>query len=255
MNFLSLPERTEKPRTFGLTSVVDFGVPIGELELLLHDHHSFIDIVKIGIGTAYVTPSLDDKLTLYKEYDIIPYFGGTLFEKSYAKGVLPEYIEYLKAHGIEWMEISNGVLDIPLEERLQLIEELKNTFHMIGEVGHKDHAKEIPIAEWIKETQALLDAGCEYVITEGRGSGTAGIYGKDGQVKMDIVTQLTNAVEISRMIFEAPTAKQQMFFINRFGTNVNLGNVDVRSALLLETQRRGLRSETFFLEEESCKPS
>ena len=36
----------------------------------------------------------------------------------------------------------------------------------------------MPLFEWKHEMNHLLDAGCDYVITEGRDSGTSGIYEK-----------------------------------------------------------------------------
>src|SRR5690606_30230334 len=99
------------------------------------------------------------------------------------------------------------------------------------------------------EMYSLLDAGSQYCITEGRQSGTAGIYQTNGQVRMDVFQELTSNVNINRIIFEAPTAKQQMFFINQIGANVNLGNVKPEDVLILEAERCGLRSETFFLED------
>src|SRR3954453_13554187 len=175
MDFLTLPERTSGNRTFGLTSVIDFGTPIGELKNILADYSDFIDIAKIGIGSAYVTPNLREKVNLYKEHQIKPYCGGTLFEKCYYQNKIPEYLAYLNSVGIEWLEISNGTLDIPLQERLDLISQIKNDFHVIAEVGSKDSSIEMSITDWKKEMEQLLNAGCEYVITEGRDSGTSGI--------------------------------------------------------------------------------
>ena len=85
MDFLEIPERTKRPRSYGLTSVIDFGTPIGELKHILTDYSHIIDIAKIGIGSAYVTPNLKIKLDLYQESGIKPYCGGTFFEKCYCK--------------------------------------------------------------------------------------------------------------------------------------------------------------------------
>jgi phosphosulfolactate synthase len=248
MDFLTLPERTSGNRTFGLTSVIDFGTPIGELKNILADYSDFIDIAKIGIGSAYVTPNLREKVNLYKEYQIKPYCGGTLFEKCYYQNKIPEYLASLKSLGIEWLEISNGTLDIPLQERLELISHIKNDFHVIAEVGSKDSSIEMSITDWKKEMEQLLNAGCEYVITEGRDSGTSGIYEKCGTVKSNLVQELLKDLDARRIIFEAPSAKHQMYFIKEIGPNVNLGNVKLHDVLVLESQRHGLRSETFFLE-------
>lgn len=95
----------------------------------------------------------------------------------------------------------------------------------------------------------FLDAGCEYVITEGRDSGTAGIYGKNGDIRDDLIHELIKDIDYKRIIFEAPTSKHQMYFIKQLGANVNLGNVKIQDVLVLEAQRCGLRSETFYMED------
>lgn len=253
MDFLQLPNRTTEERTYGLTSIVDFGTPLGELEHILEDYHQYIDIAKIGIGSAYVTPNLKDKIRLYQSYQIKPYCGGTLFEKCYQQNKVSDYLSWLAGLGIEWLEISNGTLDIPLQERLDLISELKKDFHVIAEVGSKDSECNMSILDWRTEITLLLHAGCRYVITEGRDSGTAGIYDKNGSIKSDLIKQLLENIDYRKVIFEAPSHKHQMYFINEIGPNVNLGNVKLNDVLILETQRQGLRSETFDLEDHEWK--
>lgn len=101
MKFLDLPERTTGSRSYGITSVVDFGIPVKELEHILLDYSHLIDIAKLGIGSAYVTPNLETKVNLYKKFNIKPYCGGTLFEKAYFQNKLKEYTNFLKGLGIE----------------------------------------------------------------------------------------------------------------------------------------------------------
>lgn len=252
MDFLRLPERTTGNRSYGLTSIVDFGTPIGELRHILEDYSQYIDIAKLGIGSAYVTPNLKEKIQLYQNYGVRPYCGGTLFEKCFHQQKLAEYLSYLHQLGIEWVEVSNGTLDIPLDDRLKLISQIKHDFQVIAEVGSKDSSCDMPISEWRNEINLLLEAGCQYVITEGRDSGTAGIYDTSGSIKTDLIYELLKDIDVRNIIFEAPTPAQQMYFINEIGPNVNLGNIRLTDALLLEAQRSGLRSETFFtLSEES----
>lgn len=253
MGFLEIPKRTTGKRTYGLTSIIDLGISIGELKNVLEDYHSVIDIAKIGMGSAYVTPNLKKKIDLYKEFQIKPYCGGTLFEKCYQQRRITEYLNCLHDLGVEWVEISNGTLNISLSERLKLISEIKKDFHIIAEVGSKDSNQEMSISQWKEEIRLLLEAGSEYVITEGRDSGTSGIYEKNGNLKSDLISELVKDIDSKKIIFEAPTAKHQMYFINEIGTNVNLGNVKLSDALLLEAQRCGLRSETFYLVERECK--
>ncbi|MED4205243.1 phosphosulfolactate synthase [Neobacillus mesonae] len=253
MDFLTLPKRTSGKRTYGLTSIIDLGTPIGELMNNLADYSHLIDLAKIGIGSAYVTPNIKKKIELYKEFGIKPYCGGTLFEKCFYQNKLPEYKAYLHDLGVEWVEISNGTIDIPLRERLHIISHFKEEFKVISEVGSKDSDKIMPVEEWKEEINQLLEAGCEYVITEGRDSGTSGIYEKGGTVKSELIHELLKEIDHNKIIFEAPSPKHQMYFIKEIGPNVNLGNVKLQDVLVLETQRCGLRSETFYMEDLKCK--
>ena len=63
MNYeLSLiPQRTPKPRESGLTMVMDKGLSQRELEDMLSTSAEYIDIVKLGWATSYVTPGLAEK--------------------------------------------------------------------------------------------------------------------------------------------------------------------------------------------------
>lgn len=127
MEFLDLPKRTTGKRTHGLTSIIDLGTPLEELKYILHDYSSIIDIAKMGFGSAYVTPNLKKKVDLYKQYGIRPYFGGTLFEKCYYQNKIPEYLASLRNLEINCIEVSSGTINIPLQERLDLISQIKKS--------------------------------------------------------------------------------------------------------------------------------
>ncbi len=55
-------------------------------------------------------------------FDVHPYFGGTLFEKFYSQNKLEEYFAYLKDYRINMLEISTGTVDIPVEERVSIVD-------------------------------------------------------------------------------------------------------------------------------------
>lgn len=88
MEFLNLPERTKGIRTNGITSVADFGTPMGELDHILADY-TIIDIAKMGIGSAYVTPKIKDKVKLYKEYNIKYCVEEHYLKNAFIKTKLP----------------------------------------------------------------------------------------------------------------------------------------------------------------------
>lgn len=247
MSFLTLPRRTPKPRHYGLTSVHDISMTVGELQHILADQHEFVDIAKLGIGTAYITPRLREKIALYQESGVEVHFGGTLFEKFYHFASVDDYKRYMEQMGVHWCEISSGTLDIPLDERVQLVKNLSQNFVVIAEVGNKDEQHVMPAEQWIQEIHALLEAGCRYVVTEGRASGNAGIYHPNGEVKSDLIEEILRTVDPRQIIFEAPVPKMQATFTKQVGANVNLGNVALRDLLFVESLRNGLWSETFFL--------
>ncbi len=242
---INLPKRTKKKRVNGLTSLHDVSLNTYELKSILNDYSDFIDIAKFGVGTALITPNLTQKIKLYKDYNIIPYFGGTLFEKFYSQNQLESYLTFLKENNINHIEVSTGTIDIPLDKRVKLVKELSKDFVVFTEVGSKDNTKVTPPSVWIDEINKLDSAGASYIITEGRNSGSAGIYRPTGELRTGLIEDIISNCNVSKIIFEAPTPKSQMYFINEVGSNVNLGNVNPKDVLLLETQRMGLRSETF----------
>lgn len=245
---IDVPDRKNKPRRInGLTSVHDVGVPYDILKAILNDYAIFIDIAKFGIGTAYITPRLEDKIQLYKDNDIEPYFGGTLFEKYYAQRRFYKYLELLSNYSIRWIEVSTGTINLPIEDRLALIREIKEDYTVLAEVGSKDEQAVMSPSSWLDEINSLFQAGAKYVITEGRDSARAGLYRPSGEVRTGLVEDIKKYSEVDRLIFEAPTAASQNYLINSVGPNVNLGNINPNDVLQLETQRMGLKFETFYL--------
>lgn len=248
-SYLDLPSRTLKKRTHGINSIHDVRLTTSELKNILDDHSDFLDIAKLGVGTAMVVPRLKEKIDIYQQHDVEVYFGGTLFEKFYYQNRLEDYKRFMDDNNISLVEISNGTIELDLESRIKTIRDFKNNFDVLSEVGTKDADEIMAPSVWLKEINALIDEGCRYVITEGRNSGTAGIYRKGGEIRTGLVDDIINSIDTKKLIFEAPTAESQMYFINKVGVNVNLGNINPLDLLLLEAQRVGLRSETFYIEE------
>lgn len=244
---LDLPERHEKPRRSGLTAITDVGIAMGEMKNILEHYSDFIDLAKLGIGSAYIEPRLTEKIALFAECGIPVYFGGTLFEKYYHQQRLPDYFEFLHANRIDWIEISEGTIEIGMPEILSLIWKLKDDFTVLVEVGKKKESENFSDDEWIRRIQDALYAGCSYVVLEGRNTAEAGLYNSKGELNMALIQRVKSEVQLEKIIIEAATAKSQNQIINIFGTNVNLGNVFARDLLILESQRMGLREETFYL--------
>jgi phosphosulfolactate synthase len=249
MNFSlsQLPERVKKPRSHGITMVMDKGLSIEETKNFLSIAEPHVDIVKLGFGTAFVTPDLKKKLEVYQKANIPIYFGGTLFEAFLIRGQLEDYINVCKEYGISYIEVSDGSVNIEHKEKCKLIERLTKYATVLSEVGSKDAAHIIPPYKWIELMRAELNAGSTYVIAEAREAGNVGIYRGSGEVREGLVQEILTQIPAEKILWEAPQKSQQLYFIELVGANVNLGNIAPNEMLALEAMRIGLRGDTFDL--------
>lgn len=240
-----IPERTAKPRNAGLTMVMDKGLSIREVEDFLSISGIYADIVKLGWATSYVTPDLDKKLDVYRAANIPFYFGGTLFELFIARGQFDDYRRVLDKFKLQYVEVSDGSLEIPHDEKCKYIEVLAKDFTVLSEVGSKDAEKIIAPYKWIAMMNKELEAGSYKVIAEAREAGNVGIFRGTGEVRSGLVDEILTQIPDDKIIWEAPQKAQQTWFIQLLGANVNLGNIAPNELIPLETLRLGLRSDTF----------
>lgn len=241
----NLPERSVKPRTSGLSMVMDKGLSIREVEDFLEVASAYTDIVKLGFGTGILTPRLDDKLKLYKDAGIPVYFGGTLFEAFLVRNQTDDFERLLEKTGVTHIEISDGSLELPHDEKCELISKFAKNYTVLSEVGSKDADKIIPPYEWIEQMETELAAGAWKVIGEARESGTVGIFRNSGEVRSGLIAEIIRKIPIQDVIWEAPQKTQQVWFMQLYGSNVNLGNIAPHEVIPLETLRLGLRGDSF----------
>ncbi len=249
MNFhlTQMPDRNVKPRTSGITMIMDKGLSLEETKNFMSVSHPHVDLVKLGFGTAYVTPDLKQKLAIYQSYDVPVYFGGTLFEAFLIRNQFEDYINTCKEFGIRYMEVSDGSISIPHAEKCGYIEKLTKHGIVLSEVGSKDAAHIIPPYKWIELMKAELEAGSTYVIAEAREAGNVGIYRGSGEVREGLVQEILTQIPEEKILWEAPQKAQQLYFLELIGCNVNLGNIAPSEIIALETMRIGLRGDTFSL--------
>lgn len=241
---LRLPERARKPRRVGLTHVLDKGMPPRLAVDLLASGGAYIDVWKFGWGTAYIDPGLEAKLALLAEHGVLGCPGGTLFEVAWTQGRVEEFLTWAGDLGFPCVEISRGVAAMTPREKCHLIRRAAADFTVLAEVGAKSSTDRLPCDQWATEVTADLEAGATWVLTEGRESGTVGVYDDDGGIRQDIVDCVVEAAGVERVVFEAPQKDQQAWFIKRFGADVNLANIPVTEVPGLETLRLGLRADT-----------
>ncbi|MGV6809611.1 MAG: phosphosulfolactate synthase [bacterium] len=240
---LVLPKREQKPRKTGITAITDLGLPLAQQHDLLESYSDLLDIAKLGTGAAYINPKLVEKVELYQSFHIPVYLGGTLFEKFYQQNKLDDYQKFLQDLDITWVEISSGVMPIPINECLAIINDFQQEFTVVAEVGRK--FDDMSSKQWLKDIEAYLMKDVHYVILEGRGQANAGIYNQDGFLNTTLIEDINHHIDHERLLFEAGTEKAQIQLINQFGTNINLGNIHFPDIVSLETLRMGLRADTF----------
>ncbi|MEM6845070.1 MAG: phosphosulfolactate synthase [Bacteroidota bacterium] len=247
----NVPERTTKPRVSGYTMAMDKGLSLREVEDFISVAGSYVDVVKLGWATSFVTPHLEEKIATYHQANIPVYFGGTLFEAFIVRNQFDDYRRILDKYKLSFAEVSDGSIELSHDQKLGYIQHLSGQVTVLSEVGSKDAAKIMPPYKWIELMQAELEAGAWKVIGEAREGGNVGLFRSSGEVRSGLVEEILTKIPFERIIWEAPQKEQQVWFIKLLGANVNLGNIAPNEVIPLETIRLGLRGDTFthFLDE------
>lgn len=247
MNYIlnNIPERPAKPREKGITMVMDKGLSLRQVEDFIEVAGTHTDIVKLGWSTSFVTPNLKEKLKIYRDAGLPVYFGGTLFEAFIIRNQFEDYRKVLDEYGMEFVEVSDGSIEIAHDEKCEYIRKLSSQVTVISEVGSKDEKKVFAPYKWIQLMKAEIEAGSWKVIAEAREGGNVGIYRDSGEVRQGLVDEILTQIPEETIIWEAPQKAQQVWFIELIGTNVNLGNIAPAEVIPLETIRLGLRGDTF----------
>ena len=245
--FLDLPARPAKPREVGLTHVIDTGLSTAEAEGLVASAGDYVDLVRLGWGSAYVTRDVEAKVTTYRDAGVPVMLGGTLTELAWLQGRVDALKEWLQELAIEHVEVSSGTVRIPDEEKVELIRALAADFTVFAEVGEKDPAALLAPYRWVSLIKDALEAGARWVTCEGRATGDTGLYRPDGEPRTGLIDEILHEVDSRRLIFEAPQKHQQVWFVKRLGPEANLGNVLPADVISLETLRLGLRADTLEL--------
>ncbi len=226
--------RTRKPRTEGITVLIDTGLGPGRIDDLVHVAGEYCDRAKVAWASATITCGLEEKIERFRRHDIEPLLGGSLFEYAYVWGKLDLLLSLVRDTRCA-IEVSDGLAPVPRKEKLRWIEAFAAHTAVFSELGGKLAAHDLDWPSCIREE---LAAGARYVVVEGRGIGPAG-----REIRTELVDQILAAVEPGRVVFEALERYQQLWLIKRVGPNVNLGNIRADDLLALECYRQGLKDQ------------
>ena len=125
LEFLNnIPKRPAKPRSNGLTMIMDKGLSLNEAENMIVLKSELTDIVKLGFGTSLLTRNIDKKISLYREAGIDVYTGGTLFEAFIVRNQLDDFYRLMDKLKLEMVEVSDGCIQMEHEKKCELIHKL-----------------------------------------------------------------------------------------------------------------------------------
>jgi phosphosulfolactate synthase len=208
-----------------------------------------VDIVEIGWGLPLVwkEDALSSRIRYYRKNGIRVATSGTLLEYAVFHNTLEATLKKVHKLGFDVVEISDGIIDLTSEDKIRISKEVKaHGFDFLVAVGKKDPSSQLSPAETVSQLEAALSLNPLKVVLEGRERGRGvGIFDETGNIKWNDLRTITNRVDQKEVIFEAPSEAQQASLILELGSDVNLGNVSLTSIASLESERQGLRFDTF----------
>lgn len=211
----------------------------------------YVDIVKIGWGLPLLVPreTLRRRIAAFHHLGWEVSTGGTLLELALTRGEDDRAIEEARALGFDLVEVSEGVIDLSLEQVEEAVGKVRaRELDVLIEVGKKNLHNQYSLRETLERVAHARKLSPRKVILESRESGRGvGIYDLEGGIKWDWVHSLTASHPADELLFEAPLEPQQIGLLMDLGSEVNLGNVSFDSVAPLASQRLGLRGDTFGL--------
>jgi phosphosulfolactate synthase len=239
--------KVTRPRSTGITHVLDRLVPLHASELSYIA--PYIDVAKIGWGLPLIMPRavVRERLKTYHEFSIEASTGGTLLEYAVMHDRVPSLLDEARELGFDIIEISSGIIELSpahIDRLAKAVRDRSLDFYI--EVGKKDPHYQLSLKETNSQIAHALTLKPRKVIVESRESGRGvGVYDSDGAIKWDWVRSILAEHPLESLIFEAPQESQPVALLRELGSDVNLGNVALRSVAPLATERVGLRGETF----------
>lgn len=253
-----IPQWPPKPREKGITMVADWGVGLAGQKDLVAASGYFVDLAKIVVGISRILPReiLAEKVRLYRENGIEPFPGGQFLEIAVLQGRVKEYCRGALEAGYRAIEVSDNAITLTPEKKRAVVQEAVDSgLRVIGEVGKKVSTTDM--GELIDDIQNTLQAGSWKVFVEAKE-----IFGEE--LKADLIRQLAQSVDISKLIFEIPLVSVQevhhyqgyqmwMWLLETFGPEVNIANLEFDDPLKLAALRLGIGPDTTLKEGAFCR--
>lgn len=244
---VSLPERIGKPREYGLTMMIDWGMPLGHQTDLIDSAGYYIDMAKIAATITGLMPKevVKKKLKAYAAAEISTSQGGLFTEYAYLNEKLDPFFEEVAALGFSAVEISDNLLEWSLDEKRRTIRKAIDEFGLsvLGEVGRKEGS--MTIDEVLLDLDTCFDAGVSAVFIE-----AYELFAGE-EIRSDLITEIAKKFPDEKIIYELPVVvlpgisrefkhKVSSWMVEQFGGDVNLANVEWDEIWMTEMLRRRL---------------
>lgn len=260
---LPLHERAGKPRTNGLTHVIDNpGHPLSYLSDYLDEFGPLIDSYKLYVGLLFQPIELvKRKVELLVSHDIHVQTSGTYIEAARTLGKDLEVLKQLRDLGVTTTEVSASTGTArEMDDQVEFANTARALgFEIVGEVGAKwpegdttrREQDQINVEETIRQMRGYLDAGVDKFYWEGQilrlvmGESPEDIAARR-ESALDQIMPVVNAIGQDHIMFETtllPSEKRRLmyvWYIRYFGPDVNIGNVQLEDVGFLEGMRRGI---------------
>lgn len=244
--FLVVPRRPPKPRTNALTIGTDQGWPLHTQEDWLESHHDLIDWAKCadhyGLAGRYPEAWMRKKVALYHRYQIPVFIGGVTFELAYLQSKAEMLFHRMKELGLDGVEISEDVVpDMPPAQRKAFIRlAIDLGLQVFTEVGKKFGDTPFTADEAVNAITFDLEAGAYKVTLEA--AEIQALFRTSPQTLVAIAQK----VGLEPIVFElkpAPWPDMALWLFRTFGPSINVENISVEEALLVERMRFGMCRE------------
>ena len=230
---------------------MDKGLNIREIEGLFDTAGDYVDIVKLGWGTSYVTNNLEKKIALYRSFETPVVCGGTLFEAVYARDKIDEFKRWLEHSLLARRDLGRHARD-PARAQARADRRLRPRLHrpLRGRLeGLRGRLRALPVGP-------VDQGGARGRRLEGDHRGARGRHRRhlpQGRRHAHRPDRRDRARDrLPRPDLRGADEGSQAWFVKHFGPEVNLGNIAPDEVIPLETLRLGLRGDTL---RRSCSPT
>lgn len=245
--------RLDQPRRCGMTEIRSpYYSVMGPhcIQDILETSGHFIDGLKFKGGSTSLMPKsfLKEIADMVHQHGIYMSTGGWA-EHLLSRGpsAFKEYVQECKDIGFDTLELNTDFLDFQEEDLLRLIrlvtsEGLKAKPQLDVRIGDassfQDLKKEMDLL--IKRAERFLEAGADMIMFDAYGI-TKGV----DEWRTDLIARLIGRLGLQKIMFEADEPESVQWFVNNYGSGVNLfidhSHVQKLECLRTASNRAGAR--------------